>query len=717
MRLSNIKSSIKTPIIMVLLAAFNVAVVSMIAIYESENLATRMTEEKTASIADGISDNLVAYVSSIKEDLIITSDSDYVRQAIRSFRIGWEDIKAEDKTSYLQKAYITDNPNPSGEKHLLDAASDSSLYSTVHPKFHPWFRKLLTERDYYDIFLFDERGNLLYTVFKEADFGTNMYSGKWKDTDLALLYKTIKDNPVKDNVVYMDFRPYAPSNDVPAAFIGAPILDSNGNFMGVLAYQMPIERINNIGIVHKEASKTAIVRMVSDDFLYRNDPDPTDDDHPILVNKFENEAVKSALAGKLNVFWDTHDGKDVLIAAAHADVFGKSWAISVSIDREEALVEVNQMKIDIFLSAIVVLIIAVIISLLFSRTITSPLNTLSAVMIKLANRDFSVDVPYLDRKDEMGDMARTVGIFKENGLAVEKLTRDQEEAKLLSEQEKKEAMHTLANDFDRRTAGIIKSLAAAATEMQATSNQMTSLSANTAHASQIVASAAHEADGNVQVVAAAAEELSASSREIAQQITNVAHKSGRASGEAERTSKQVNELNDLADSIGDVISSIKEIAEQTNLLALNATIEAARAGEAGKGFAVVADEVKKLATETAQKTIEIDERVGRIQEAIRSSVEAVERIISDVREIDHATSTVAGAVEEQNAATAEIGRNVSEASNGTQQVAQNIHDVQRNAEETGESAVALNQAASELAKIAETLQKEVGDFLSEIRVG
>lgn len=275
----------------------------------------------------------------------------------------------------------------------------------------------------------------------------------------------------------------------------------------------------------------------------------------------------------------------------------------------------------------------------------------------------------------------------------------------------------MADNFEMRTSGIIKSLAAAATEMQATAAQMTATSNKTAHASQIVASAATEADSNVQTVAAAAEELSASSSEIARQISNVAEKSTRASTEAVRTSEQVNELNSMANSIGDVVGAIKGIAEQTNLLALNATIEAARAGEAGKGFAVVADEVKKLASETAQKTIDIDGRVGHIQSAVRRTVEAVARIIADVEDIDHSTGTVASAVEEQNAATAEIGRNVSEASSGTKEVARNIADVERSAQETGDAANSLNQAANELAEIAENLQEQVGSFLSEIRRG
>ncbi len=347
--------------------------------------------------------------------------------------------------------------------------------------------------------------------------------------------------------------------------------------------------------------------------------------------------------------------------------------------------------------------------------ILKPLKLFSDQTVEISQGALDTEVKGVARKDEIGILARSLDVFRKGLIEASMLRQEQEAQKIRAEQEKKDAMHKLANDFDSRTSGIIKSLAAAATEMQATAAQMTAASSNTAHSSQIVASAAAEADSNVQTVAAATEELSAASMEIARQISGVAEKSSRASGEAVRTSEQVSELNVLADSIGDVIGAIKEIAEQTNLLALNATIEAARAGEAGKGFAVVADEVKKLATETANKTIEIDERVGRIQSAIRGTVDAVGRIIADVQDIDHSTATVASAVEEQNAATAEIGRNVSEASTGTQEVARNIVDVQRNAEETGDAATNLSGAANELAEIAENLQTQVGDFLREIR--
>lgn len=716
MNIKNIKLSIKIPMVMLLLAAANATVITSLATRESRISATKLTQEQLAAIRSGVDKALSGYLSAIQEDLLINANSDTVLESMRDFNEGWSALQGVNQTQYLQDKYIQSNPNEIGKKDLLNDANDGSVYSKMHKIHHPILRDILTKHEYYDIFLINKDGDVIYTVYKELDFATNLLSGQWKDTPIATLFKTIKDNAKKDKIVFEDFKPYAPSNGIPAAFIGAPIFNhETGAFEGVLAYQMPIGRINKITQVDPEISETAEVHLVGSDLLLRNDPNLKDNVDPILKEKMDNRATEEGLAGKSGVSWDKDKDQLTMSSYQPFDVYGSKWVLFVDIFEEEALGAVFELQRLIWLAALTVLAAVGVLSVLYARTITNPIKSLMSSMSALANRDYSTIVPYQNRGDELGDMARSVEVFKKNGIEVQKLEAEQEVLKQKAEEDKKIAMNNLANDFDARTAGIIKSLAAAATEMQATAAQMTAASNNTAHASQIVASAAAEADSNVQTVAAATEELSASSSEIARQISSVAEKSTRASGEAVKTSQQVGELNSLADSIGEVIGAIKDIAEQTNLLALNATIEAARAGEAGKGFAVVADEVKKLATETASKTVQIDERVNRIQSAIRGTVDAVGRIIADVNDIDHSTATVASAVEEQNAATGEIGRNVSEASTGTQQVAQNIVDVQKSAEETGEAANNLNQAANELAEIAENLQEQVANFLGEIR--
>ena len=716
MSFKTLKLSVKIPLIMVLLAVANAGILGAVAVKQSKDSALELTQAKMEAIRADMGKLVGSYFEGIKNDLLINADGQVTRDALAQFDAGWAALTGVNQMQYLQDKYITQNPNEAGKKDMLDMAPDGSVYSTTHAVYHPWFHNIQQKMEYYDIFLINAQGTIVYTVFKELDFATNVMDGQWKDTGLADMFRKIKDDPQKDTVVFDDFKPYSPSANVPAAFIGSPIIDPKTNaFLGVIAYQMPIGRINRLTQVSEEVSKSLEVHLIGEDRLLRNDPNTDDKEDPILKKKLDIDAVTKAFEGKSGIEWARDGNENTLDAYAPFDAFGTRWVVMIDILEDEALATSRAVTKLILLATLGVLAVVALISVFYARSITNPIKALMETMGSLANKNYSVAIPYGERGDEMGDMSRAVEVFKQNGIAVQKLEQEQEAQKIRAEQEKKEAMHKLANDFDSRTAGIIKSLAAAATEMQATAAQMTAASSNTAHASQIVASAAAEADSNVQTVAAATEELSASSLEISRQISSVAEKSSRASGEAVRTSEQVSELNVLADSIGDVIGAIKEIAEQTNLLALNATIEAARAGEAGKGFAVVADEVKKLATETASKTIEIDERVGRIQSAIRATVDAVGRIIGDVQDIDHSTSTVASAVEEQNAATSEIGRNVSEASAGTQEVARNIVDVQRNAEETGDAATSLNGAANELAEIAENLQLQVGNFLKEIR--
>ncbi len=392
--------------------------------------------------------------------------------------------------------------------------------------------------------------------------------------------------------------------------------------------------------------------------------------------------------------------------------------------REDIQVSINEQYenaktelINMALIAAAQIIITIVLLILIANSITDSLTALTRSMKKLADDDLDFKTPDVGTGHELGDMAIALEVFRENAQQVKMMEAEQEKAKIRAEKEKKQQMNNMADSFDRRTADVIAKLMASAEEMQKASGSMLQASEMSSSACNTVAAAAEEANVNVQTVAAAAEELSSSSQEIARQVADVASRAAGASEEAEETSRSVSELNELADSIGEVVGAIKDIAEQTNLLALNATIEAARAGAAGKGFAVVADEVKKLATETAHKTEEIDSRVARIQEAIRSSVEAVTRIIDNVKMIDEATTTVASAVEEQNSATSEIGRNVSEASTGTQQVSENITDVLSASNETSETASNVRHTSDELSQISDNLRQAIQSFLMEVRTG
>lgn len=268
--------------------------------------------------------------------------------------------------------------------------------------------------------------------------------------------------------------------------------------------------------------------------------------------------------------------------------------------------------------------------------------------------------------------------------------------------------------FQESASGMIKDLSRSSSQMEEIAEKVNRASQKTCTDSETMAQSVLEARENVQTVAASSEQLAQSSAEISAQISSVADISSRAASEAEVTHEKVKDLNEIADHIGDVVNAIKAIAEQTNLLALNATIEAARAGAAGKGFAVVADEVKKLAVETSEKTEEIGERVGKIQAAVRSAVEAVDKILIEVRQIDAAASNVSGAVEEQSAATIEINRNVSHASDKTSLVMGTVSTVIDSAHENEKAASVVLEASHTLSSVSNDLQAHTQEFITEI---
>jgi methyl-accepting chemotaxis protein len=348
------------------------------------------------------------------------------------------------------------------------------------------------------------------------------------------------------------------------------------------------------------------------------------------------------------------------------------------------------------------------------RGICAPLDAMTGAMGTLAAGDNSVAIPALGRKDEIGNMAAAMQIFKDNAIRTEQMAAEQraeQEAKL----RRTEMLERRTASFDSSVSSALKTVTAATSEMQANAAALSATAEQTSKQATVVAAASEEATSSVQTVAAATEQLSGSIAEISRQVGQSADIANKAAAEAERTNGQVRSLADAAEKIGEVVKLISDIASQTNLLALNATIEAARAGEAGKGFAVVASEVKNLATQTGRATEEISAQIASIQNATTNSVEAIQGITTIINEINHVASSIASAVEEQGAATREIARNIQQAASGTQEVSSNITGVTQAAGDTGHAAGQMLAATSELAKQSETLRKEVDSFLHDIK--
>jgi len=571
---------------------------------------------------------------------------------------------------------------------------------------------------YYDLFLMNPDGYVFYTVTHEADYQTNMVDGKYAGSGLGVLTREVLASKTYG---FADFKPYAPSNNDPAAFIAQPVVNG-GKVELIVALQLSLEAINSVMQQREGMGETGETYLVGSDKLMRSDSylDPTG--HSVKASfanpttgSVDTDASREALAGKpgSQIVID-YNGNPVLSAYTPLTIGGTTWVMIAEIDEAEAFATVADLKLlSLIIAGIGVVAIAAV-GFLLARGIGNPITAMTGVMGELAQNNLAVDVPFTDRADELGEMATSVDHFKNSMIRVKELEEEQEEQKHVAEEQRRAALIKLADSFDASVGQVVQTVTSAATQLQASATQMSST--ETSSQATTVAAAAEEASVNVQTVASATDELTSSGSEISRQVNRQSTVAGGAAQQADATKKTVGQLVGAVDKIDEVVNLINDIAEQTNLLALNATIEAARAGDAGEGFAVVASEVKNLANQTGKATEEISAQISGVQNVTREAATAIEEISKTILEVDEIANSIAASVEQQTAATQEIARNVDEASRGTQEVSSNIQSVEQAAGETGAAADQITSASAELSVQAENLRGEVSRFLAEVRM-
>ena len=391
---------------------------------------------------------------------------------------------------------------------------------------------------------------------------------------------------------------------------------------------------------------------------------------------------------------------------------------SESKDREiaRAGMKLDQQQLTLTAILLVVAFAGIVVSFLIGRNISRPVVAMSKAMRELAVGNFEVQLPGLDRRDEVGQMACAVEEFKVQALAkAERETSEREEKNRELATQRRIELHSLAESFETAVSNIIENVGSASSELEHSAVTLTKSSAATQQLSTVVATASEETSTNVQSVASATEEMASSINEIGRQVADSNRIANEAVDQAEKTDARIAELSLAANRIGDVTKLITTIAEQTNLLALNATIEAARAGDAGRGFAVVAQEVKTLAAQTAKATSEISAQISGIQTATHDSVLAIKEISGTIGRVSEIAAVIAAAIEEQGAATQEITRNVQQAAIGSTQVATSIADVNRGAGDTGSASSQVLASAQMLSNENKRLRAEVVKFLATVR--
>jgi methyl-accepting chemotaxis protein len=357
-----------------------------------------------------------------------------------------------------------------------------------------------------------------------------------------------------------------------------------------------------------------------------------------------------------------------------------------------------------------------ILAVILGKGISRPMVTMCSAMRELANGKFDVVLPGLGREDELGEMAAAVEEFKLKAIAkAEREAAEHEAQNQASAAARRTELIRFADEFEAAVGSIVANVSASAVQLEAAAGTLTRTAESTQNLSSQAAGASEQASSNMQSVASATEELSASVDEIGRQVQESNRIAEAAVGQAQQTDGRIGKLSRAAQEIGDVVKLITAIAEQTNLLALNATIEAARAGEAGRGFAVVASEVKSLASQTAKATDEISSHIAGMQEATQESVAAIKEIGGTIAQISSIASTIASAVEEQGSATQEIARSVQTVAEGTHEAAANIREVNRGAMETGSASGNVLDSARSLSSESTRLREELARFMTNIR--
>jgi methyl-accepting chemotaxis protein len=575
-----------------------------------------------------------------------------------------------------QLHYVQRNPFPLGQKVKLVDAKDGSDYSSEHARIHAGLVSVQQSFGFYDVFVIDDSGRIVYSVFKELDFATSLANGPWTATNLGQLFASLRGTPAGQTKL-ADFALYTPSYDGPAAFLGTPV-EVDGKRLGYVAVQLPIDRINQVATATTGMGRSGEVTLVGPDFLMRSDSRHNPDTHNVVASfrnpsqgRCELDCIKAALAGQsgsgnlVNV-----DGKEETAVWLPLEVLGTRWAMLAKVEQDEIFAGVGTLQqhaaaaSNSLLWWSVVMVIAVafgvaFFSWFFARHLTTPIHRTVAALRDIAEGEGDLRARLDEsRPDELGEMGSWFNRF---------LTKLQGTVS---------AIATKANSVSAAAAQLTSTaqlLAEGAERTKSQTNQAAAAAEEMAANMKSVSGTSEAMTGTFRTVAAAVEQMTASIGEVAKSANNAAQIAGSAAQLTRSSNEKVTALGAAANEIGRVIETIQDIAEQTNLLALNATIEAARAGEAGKGFSVVANEVKDLARQTAEATQDIRQRIERIQTSTTESVQAIAAIDQVIAQVSQSSQSIATSVSEQRSATQEISSSLAQSARSVESVSQNVN--------------------------------------------
>lgn len=788
LRIALSRIGVKMPLIISGLVAVTILVMMLANFFLTQRIISTTSEEKLQGLGTLTAKRVVTLLESIDREISLRAETPTTRNALLALTDGYQSL--ENAEEVLRRVYITENEHPVGKKDRLLKADTGSSYGFIHAIYHTALHNLQIEMGYYDIFLLDTKGNLVYSVFKENDFATNLMEGKWKDTGLGEVFRGAMELASDDPSKFVDFAPYAPSNGAPAAFIARPVFNEQGVRLGVIAYQMPNEMMTTAAGDLAGLGETTDGFLVGADGYLRTDSGMTEI-YDVLDVRYDAEVTAAAISGGSGIMELIEtNGRDVVASYQPVDFLGTRWAMIVQEDRSELFDGITWAFNRAIVIALLVLLAIVTLSIFISRRMAMPVQRLTLAVRQIADGALHTELPERERIDEFGDLAQATEVLRLNSLKVVKMGEEQEaankemaalakerEAAIKREiqtakeneeqdqktaQEREEMMLDLRKSFGfvvegaiggeftkrvdasfsdqilndlaqsinqlmsvvdgglgktgqvlsavakgdltQRMEGefqgafgtlqndanhMIDSLKSLVTEISASGDTIAASSTELRDTAEVLSHQSESNAASLEESSAALEELSASLSQVksnaseasknAQQARDTAKSSEKVAAEA---AASMESIADASQEIGRAVDVINEIAFQINLLALNAGVEAARAGDAGRGFSVVASEVRQLAQKASEASTDIAKVISKSDIAVSEGVvkvadaqSSLEAIAKRVIGISNSVDEISSAISEQASGITEITTAINQIDQSTQKQTASFEEV------------------------------------------
>ena len=706
--LGNVRLAVKLPLILTLFALIVASVLTATAYRDTRQILQAQLKERFGAMLDSRIDQLTALLQDTDQLMIAQSHDPTMRSALNSFMLAWTAL-GEDPTFQVQKNYIHDNPNPRGDRDFMMAAPTDLQYDVVHGRYHPFLDEFASVRDLQDLYLVDRTGNVLYSVEKDIDFGTNLLTGPYRESGLGKVFrKAMEAND--GEVSFEDFSSYAPADGDPASFTATVVTGRDGKPMGALVYNLPADRINALMNDPAGLGETGDAYVVGGDRVLRSNS--RFEDGPKMLDTIEeNQALRDMVNADEPVFVaDTSArGRPTMLLGGLVTYHDAVWAVLVEQEEQELYAPVVQLRNQLLTQVGGLLAVLTVVGVLIAQSISKPFVRMGEAIAKVADGNLSAPVPMADRRDDVGQLATHLEDLRGKLSAAADMRRQQErkakeqhrvvehltgaisqlaEGNLTGviQSEFAEDYEALRNGFNTALLKLNESIS----ELVNSAREIDNSAHDVENASNDLSQRAIEQAASLEETAAAITQLSASVKSTADSASEADNVMTRAKEGAKESGAVVTQamvaMDKIANSsqkITQVTSVIEDLAFQTNLLALNAGVEAARAGEAGRGFAVVASEVRALAQRSSEAAKEINGLIQEAAENVTGGVELVEKagqsfesLIGEFDKVSASVSSIATAAREQSVGLEEINSAVDQLDQVTQKnaaVASSVH--------------------------------------------